>query len=463
MPTLPRATWADFTYAGGFRLPRKWKMDKNGNNGNFLSSRGGIGIADENHLYVQGYVYPKLMAVAKVPIKLSKGLFEDLPVIDPSEIGEFLDIESNVEMGDNNHVKNRMTSMYIHNGYLIGSLAHNYDSNGKDQQFTWRSKNGVVEGLFSNEGAYHSLGWITDVPLEWQETLGCAHIMGGGHNYSISGRASIGPTAFGVDLDQITADVVVEPVKTTTFMDYDHKKGYSLCGTKYPELEIQHGYQNFRYNCVQVKDPAYPVDAHNRVSWPEQGPTLGNDIWIGFPRVGCGFIIPGTCTYAVIGTMYGMEHGAGYRIRNDKGVQSSGPSPYVQSDWSHYVWLFDVNDWLEVKAGTKEPHEMLPYEHHPIDIPVTNPTGLEGTRDGNRAPIKNGCVIGNRVYLSMQAADSSQPLIVAFDAALGGVVAPPIEPPVVPPIIEPPVIDPVAEATQAAHDAIDNLVTVLGK
>jgi len=45
--------------------------------------------------------------------------------------------------------------------------------------------------------------------------------MGGGHNWSINGRASIGPTAFGVDLNQVTADVVSEPINTTAFMDYD--------------------------------------------------------------------------------------------------------------------------------------------------------------------------------------------------------------------------------------------------
>ena len=448
-----RATLTDFICAGAFGLPKKLS------DGKFRSSRGGIGKKDAGHLYVKGTTDADTMGVSVFSIpELSKGLFDELPVTTASP---FIDIEGQVDKhGQKN---NRMTSMIEYNGYLIGGMIHNYEAGADDTHFLWRYNGLVVEGLYANEGDYRAMGWITPIPLEWQEALGSTHIMGGGHNYSISGRASIGPSAFGVDLNQVTADVVVEPIKATAFMDYDRAKDHALFKTKYPEITAHHGLDNLRCNIEQVDDPAIP--GPNRVSYgdPLLGPTLGNDIWISNTRSGIGFIIPGTCTYAVIGTMYGLESGAAYRIRDDQGVQYNGPHSYVQDDWTHMVWLFDVNDFLEVKAGTKKPYDMLPYEYHPIDIPLITPTGNDGPSGARRADIKNGCAIGNRIYLSLTGGDSSQPVIVAFDAAVGGV----IEPPVLPPIIEPPVIDPVidlvAKATQAAHDAIDNLVTELTK
>jgi len=223
------------------------------------------------------------------------------------------------------------------------------------------------------------------------------------------------------------------------------------------------------YNFPQVDDPAIP--GPNRLSYgdpliDELGlKPLGNDIWINYTTVGCGFIIPGTCTYAVFGTIRGIDGGMAYRIRDSEGKQWPGPASYIQEDWTHQVWLFDVNDWLKVKSGEIQPHEMLPYDYHPIDIPLAIPKKEDG---GYRTSIFGGAVIGNRVYLTLSGADGYKPIVIAFDAAVDGAVTPPIEPPIVePPIVIPPVVIPpdtsIADATQAAHDAIDNLVTVLGK
>ena len=123
----------------------------------------------------------------------------DLPI---ATAGDFVDVEGQV---DKHGQKNdRMTSMTEHNGYVIGGMIHAYNAGADDAYFMWRYDGVTVQGLYAPEGDYRATGWMTKVPPEWQPELGCTHIMGGGHNYSIAKRASIGPTAFGVDRNQLT-------------------------------------------------------------------------------------------------------------------------------------------------------------------------------------------------------------------------------------------------------------------
>jgi hypothetical protein len=317
---LTRATWEDFTYIGAFRLQRGWKLT-----GGKFTAGGAIGVAG-NTVYLRGRTDDGKMAIASVSIpELNPDAsFEELPVAE--NVGEFIDIESHVEMGDN-HGKNRMTSMHIHNGYIIGGMVNNYDTNDADRHMFWRYDGQSVGGLYEVEGKYPALGWITDVPEEWQERLGVTHIMGGGHNYSIAHRASMGPTAFGVNLDDLTADVVEEPVKTIEFLgyDFDHPDGrQSLFKTKYPELTEQHGWENFRFNIEQILDPEC-IDENGKkicsrhVNYPHPtGETLGNDIWISSARAGIGFIIPGT-------DLYRRDHNQGKCNHQGKGNKNTEP------------------------------------------------------------------------------------------------------------------------------------------
>ena len=123
--------------------------------------------------------------------------------------------------------------------------------------------------------------------------------------------------------------------------------------------------------------------------------------------------------------MFGMEHGASYRIRDNYDKKYDGPRPYIQEDWSHMLWLFDVNDFVEVKNGNKKPYELIPYDYQPLKLPFDTPTGIDGKYGIPRATIKNGCVSGNDVYFSLSAGDDSNPVIVKFTVNIDGVVEPP--------------------------------------
>ena len=462
MPILPHATWTNFKYVGSFRLP-KGKALRDTYGGDFTGNRGGIGLHGTDKMIVNGYLLadsnnkPSIAEVI-IPALDSSNTFEELPIAEMSQ--GFKNIYAIVD--HHGEAKDALMYCYDYNGLLIGDMINSYDANAIDTHFMWRSDNpndivnSNVEGLFELEGKYNASGWISPVPDEWQTELGYKHIMGNAHNFSISRRSSIGPSCFGIDLNQLVSNTVIEPIKTEAFMNYPHAEGRALFATAYPNLIEQYGYRNVHYNIVIQDDPIKTGLEH--VSYPDQSAPLGNDIWAVGSRAAFGFIVPGTSTYAVLGHLTGAKYGVGYKIVDSAGTKFSGYSPYIEDDWSHHIWLFDVNDFLEVKAGKKLPHEILPYDHHDIDTP------WEGINNNSKDRILAGGTfdsVNNRLYLTVRGADNSKPIIMAYDLAVGAAV------PELPPIEEPPVIIPpdtsIEDAKQTLYDAIDNLVTVLSR
>lgn len=426
MSNLPLASWKQFTYAGAFRLPQADMA----NTGRFYPCRGGISVSTQNpaSMFVQGFMANGNMAWGEVHIpEISPYVTSRKELNVATSISGMLDVEGPVDThGDK---KDRALHCYEYNGKLIGSLVQQYDANRDNRFFMWVADDSGVHGLYELEGRYKASGWIGKTPDEWKEVFGSYYI-GNTSVFSIVGRASSGPSFYGLELSQFDGDIV-DPIRTTEYLCYDNSKRHGLHVTKYPELVEQYdrvgtdkhgepvqGYTNVHYNFVQTSNPDTPGPENlyydQLKDYPDLKP-LGNDIWTIQSRVGVGFIIPGTRTYACIGSSAGHEHGLAYRIVNDHGYKSNGPAAYVQDDTSQFYWLYDLNDLVKVKNGELASHEVLPYEYGPFTAPVTDITWYKGQEGRN--PVIGGSFdpTKNRVYISLRSADGNKPVVVAYD------------------------------------------------
>jgi hypothetical protein len=241
----------------------------------------------------------------------------------------------------------------------------------------------TLSNQFDVEGRYRAAGWISPVPAEWQSQLGYSHIIGHSDNYSILTRASLGPSAFGIDLQDVLDATTSAAIPTEAFQVYSGDN-----------------------TLAAASDPQY----NGTTYWD------GNPYWnCTTSNAGFGFIVPNTSTYIAFGTVNGRTSGIGYKITQDNGNVCAGSCPYVAADWDFYYWTFDVNDWVDVKNGTKQPHEVQVVSHGVVDLPLGKLRGAEVS-----ISIKGGAFdpVNGRLYLSVKENDESRaPLIHAFDVS----------------------------------------------
>lgn len=104
-------------------------------------------------------------------------------------------------------------------------------------------------------------------------------------------------------------------------------------------------------------------------------------------------------------------------------TQDSSTKGTHSSDHHPQVWAYDLNDLAAVKAGTKNPYDVLPYALWDLNLPtgLGTCTGTPGVGNSDNAPI--GAVLGSiggteYLFVSFSYADHSdgncRPLIGAF-------------------------------------------------
>lgn len=59
----------------------------------------------------------------------------------------------------------------------------------------------------------------------------------------------------------------------------------------------------------------------------------------------------------------------GYKIVQTNSNLCGGPCAFDSDDYDNYYWLWDVNDFVEVKQVNKQPHELRPYDRGKIEMP----------------------------------------------------------------------------------------------
>ncbi len=205
-----------------------------------------------------------------------------------------------------------------------------------------------------------------------QTALGGDYITGQSSGIPIISRTSVGPSAFSFNHTELLEKTDAStPVSTTKLLDFS------------------------------LGNPL-----HDDLSNADRD----NDIWTHLSRVVYGMVVPGTRTYLTIGQSGGHESGVCYKCTQNTGHLCGGYCAPDAEDYYHYYWLWDLQDLIDVKNGSKNSYDIRPYEYGEFTTPFATNNFGGGTYDP----------VGKLLYLSVLKADREQgtysnpPVIVAF-------------------------------------------------
>lgn len=401
--TLPLIDIGALTYKGAFIIPA----------GNFGESRSDYSVGAiefnslNNSLFLAGHRVHGGVAEFSIPPIVNSTSLSDINT--STNLQPFRTILDDIP---NPQDINTITGLKYYNGKLIVNGLRYYDANGNNTNTSLiiedasNINTSLLSGYYDMEGACHSAGWISDVPLNLQTVLGTSFLAGASSRNPINGRLPQGVTAFSVDLNDF-GNTGNGNIPTEPFMDY------SLINPLYADYS---SYSNAHYNITSAE--LWHFTGHTK---SDIGAVSGtNDLWTELSAAEFGFIVPGTRTYLTIGSSGGHNQGIGYKAKQDDGNICGGPCSYDADDNSNYYWLWDVNDMIKVKNGLLLPHEVRPYAKGVFDVPFQ--TDLY-TNTPEFHPIVGGTFdkLTNTLYLSVfdGGADASSqhsrnPVIVAY-------------------------------------------------
>lgn len=431
-----------FVYAGGFKLPSGTITGFGPQDFKFAGNRSAISISsDRTKMYAncqrasdsggEKFAWAQINIPALDPAVSDTNMPRATVAQGPAEVYRALE---NTRTSPETDTKNptRVKYVFEYSGMLVGGVQHHYEGDTDTLKNVFRIEN-ASDLVNSNIGGYYDVtgcakhprevapGWIGDIPTEWQPLFGGAkHYAGSaGHYNRVSAFGSDGPSLFLVDLDQFTVPSPTS-VHYEELWSFNSDLGRSLWRNKYSHLlgvvgwdgavNRPAGDRDLRANMYtrpQVTDPG-------EVNWPNQGDIVGQDLWIVHSRVGIGFIIPGTRTYACIGKMDGKLSGMGYKMINDQGFEGGGWQPYQELDRENHAWFFDLSDAVDCFNGVKDYSDIVPYWDDEIELPYESPPGGGSEGDGY---IAGGTwdPDNKRLYVAINSWDSNRPLILAYD------------------------------------------------
>ena len=364
---LPLLNQSNLEYLGAFRVPTDTI-------GESSIAYGGTAIAfnpANNSLFIAGHPHDRAVAEIAIPNTLSKDTSISR-LTSATFLQPFTKILPKIpNIPSNLHADyTAIGGMMVHNGQLVGTLYHTYDSSGsvRDSHFKLSSTNlasATATGLYrlGDMGGGFVGGAMAAIPKEWQSVLGAPAFTGQG-GISIISRSSFGPAAFGFDPDKLGSGTNA----VTPYVYYD--------------------------------------EAHPTLGgFGSDGPTLFNGTAKGFSPV----FIPETRSVLVFGTIgtgkyyYGEGRDANDPYRDGKGNHSVG------GNYTWKTWAYDALDFAAVKNGQKQPWEITPYASWDFLPPISSParysggaaydpatgrlylaeTGVDTTRSTRPAPIIN--------------------------------------------------------------------------
>jgi hypothetical protein len=221
----------------------------------------------------------------------------------------------------------KIVGIELVDGSLFVNLITYYDGPGDNKRTTMvvEDANALatsdVSAFHCMEGRARAAGWISTVPEEWRELLKASHISGNSSGDPIISRLSVGPSAFALNLTNGLNSSVSKSIDTKEL------QGFSL------SRPLNDDYFNDKPS---------------------------NTLWNHMSQARYGFIVPGTSTYLTLGISGGHKTGVGYKNLLEDGSRCFGYCPIASSDMHNYYWLWDMNDWLRVKAGDLEPEDITP-------------------------------------------------------------------------------------------------------
>jgi hypothetical protein len=379
--TAPSSTarllqFSDLSYVGAFRLPA------NGANGDTFET-GGMPVA-YNPLNSSLFVGSRRGNIAEVTIPApmkSVGVVElpfaryIQPFSDPTENNLRQIADSGVSLSGLLVSELRLygTGFVYYDATNAQTLSH-YSRSLKLSESTFKGMYAVGE---KGKAGFVS-GYLATVPPEWQAPLGGSAITGQ-CCIPIVSRTSWGPDAFAWN-----------PARLGTI-------------SPLPAIPLLY----------------YTGDHHTLGNWDGSNSTYGSTTQIGgvaiiagtrtalfFGRNGTGPSCYGDGTTNI--SLAGTRAADGATYCYDPTSDYKGPHAYP---YRYQVWAYDLNDWAAVKAGRKQPWEVVPYGVWPLSLPTPTPDGVIGGIGYDAAR--------QLVYLSQMYADldgyASRPVIHVFD------------------------------------------------
>jgi hypothetical protein len=379
--TLPLLSSGGLQYLGGFRLPRE------SSNGDVFDG-GGFAIAfnpGTNSLFVSSYygrvaeVSIPTPAISSDPAALPYSTFLQ-PFADPTE-GHINEATFGYGGG--------ISSLVVSGNRLYGTASIYYDSINEQRvshysrslQLNQPSFSGWSQVGEATKQGYVS-GFLSAVPAEWRTRLGGAAIAGQ-CCIPIVSRTSFGPSGFGFDPTQVGNPTVA----TVPLVYYDGN--HQTLG-----LYVNDTTPNEVYNqSTEIHGMAIVAGTRTLLYIGRNG--------LGIPCYG-----KGTGDRALVGTVDPID-GADYCYDLDQFGKGTHAWPY-----RYQIWAYDLNDLAAVKAGTKQPWDVVPYGVWPLNLPTPgNEVRLGGVGYDPQRQI---------LYVSQRLADfgpndqSYRPIIHAF-------------------------------------------------
>jgi len=372
--TLPLLSADGLQYVGGFRLPGETVNETS-------YAFGGQSVAfnpANNSLFVGSYY--GAIAEVTIPTLVNSSDVNALPFArflqpfaDPTE-GHMADIATmGVSVG----------GIMVYGNRLYGTASIFYDANNTQRvshysrslQLNQPSFSGWSQVWETGHSGFVS-GWMAAVPSEWQAKLGGPAITGQ-CCIPIVWRTSNGPAALAFNPAQIGQAAV-----SATPLLY-----YTL---EHATLGPWEGSSPTYGSTTQINGVA--VIAGTRTV-----------LYVGRNGIGEMCYGNGTGNLSLVGT-FGTD---GERYCYDPTNSDKGQHAYP---YRYQVWAYDLNDFAAVKAGTKQPWDVVPYGVWPLSFPTPEGTVRVGgvAYDAQR----------QLLYISQRGADpdgySSRPVIHAF-------------------------------------------------
>ena len=350
-------------YLGAFRLPA----------GQIGASRvayssGALAVTPHDSFFMSGN--NKLQGIAEFEIpKFNKAItVADLAIAKVKQ--PFVQFLNRNNIG-NDQGLNHIVAMELIEDNLYVNVAEYYDADAKNTDTTFILDNPFklvssnVRSFFQFEGALHAAGWMSVLTGEWRDKLQASYISGYANNLPINSRQSIGPSAFISYLDNfagISESNGVVPM--TAVMDF------SLSNPLHSDMLNELG---------------------------------NNKLWTVKSRAVYGFHIPDKDFYLVLGNSGGHESKIGYKIQTIQGNKCPGYCAYNELDYYNYYWLFDLNDFMQVKQGSTKPYQVRPIDYGKLELPFEHTLAKKSLLIG-----ADFSLVKNELYLVLGEVDDLQ-------------------------------------------------------
>jgi len=389
----------NLVYRGAFKVPLG-KSGASTMDNSFAYGGGPLAYnSARNTLYVGGHIKEQLVSEINIPAPVNSANlallnratlvqgFRDITEGNMLKIGAGASIFGIV--GDTFGGGVGLGGLLVYNNYIIGSSFHGYDMDAFSirSHFTANSNwnNGTtigVRGMYKVGETPTSLpqagfidGYMATIPPEWQAALG-GPIFSGQSALSAINRTSRGPAAFVFNPDSLgtgTIGTETNPVPVTPLIYYP---------SNHPTLG-DYGTNNTLYftRSTQIKGAVFPTGTRSVLFFGRTG--LGSD-GTGLSCYGEGTSVQFQAKTNIQMDVYWTANpsaatytcGANTITRRIPNVDECCYDPTSSAKGDHgypyvyYVWAYDANDLLAVKAGAKQPWEVIPYGIWTLDFPV---------------------------------------------------------------------------------------------